>query len=271
MISALILAHILTTNTVAAAQPVLLRYKFHPGQSRTYKMSMDMDMKMDMGGQKMPVKMDMSSVTKQTVKSVNSSGSAAMSVSVVSQSMVMKMNGQERPMPIAANKEAAKLTMSPTGTVSGIDLGKNAPASNPMGMMGGGNALSSLQMTGALPSQPVSVGSHWATTANLMGGNLQMTSHLDKVATEGGHTIAYLSCGGDVDMGKVLGAVGGANGLSGAGTMKSDIHYRFDVTSGSVLDVHGVMNMNMNMSSAKAAKGAMTMSGVMHLKMNLVQ
>jgi len=104
-----------------------------------------------------------------------------------------------------------------------------------------------------------------------MGGNLQMTSHLDKIATEGGHTIAYLSCGGNIDMGKILGAVGGSSGLSGGGTMKSDIHYRFDVTSGSVVDMQGVMNMNMNMASAKSAKGPMTMSGIIHMKMNVVQ
>ena len=63
MISALILAHVLATNSVATPQGILLRYKFHVGQTHRYKMDMDMKMNMTMGDKAMPMKMVMTMLT----------------------------------------------------------------------------------------------------------------------------------------------------------------------------------------------------------------
>ncbi|HEY3781684.1 MAG TPA: hypothetical protein VGL56_11400 [Fimbriimonadaceae bacterium] len=264
MISALILAHVLTANTVAAQQPVLLRYKFHTGQSRRYKTVMDMNMKMNMGAQNMPMKMVMDSIVKQTVKSVDGSGAGHIAIQPISQNSTMYMNGKPTKSPMPSSTKTVNMTMAPDGEVSGLDVG----GSNPMAMMGGGSSASPFAMTGALPSKAVSPGSHWNSSANVMGSGIEMASKLDRIGSVNGHSVAFISASGSMDLGKMLGAIGKGKGVTGSGSINMNLHYRFDITSGCLLDTSGTMTYKMNMG---ASKGSMDMNGVADMKVSLVQ
>jgi hypothetical protein len=229
-------------------------------------MDMNMNMTMNMGAQVMPMKMVMTMLTKMTVKSIDSSGAAKIASEVLSQDTSMVMNGKSSKMPGSATKGSATMTMSPEGKVSGVDLKQGA--SNPMSMMGGTGSAGPLQMAGTLPSKPVSPGSHWSSSGNVMGSGMDMSSTLDKVATVNGHTIAYVTSSGTMDLGKLLGSVGKSKGVSGTGTVGAHVHYGFDVTSGYMLDTTGTMTYNMNMGTSQ---GSMKMKGTGDMKLNLVQ
>lgn len=80
----------------------------------------------------------------------------------------------------------------------------------------------------------MSPGSHWRGQVGFFEFALDTTVNLDKLATEGTHTIAYISAKSKFNLGDALGE---PHKKPSKDLMNGSFQYRFDVTSGRILSM----------------------------------
>ena len=260
---------------MAQGHSVLLRYKFHAGQTHSYRMKMAMKMGMNSTGKEAPMmNMDMVSSIKMLTKSVLPDGSGRLTVTTTPPKMTM--NGS--PSPIGGQTPATTMTcvISPLGKMSGANL------SGAQSMPGMGMAMdpSSLQVSYVFPKEPVHVGSHWVSTVSMAQfGKIQMNNSVASISQSGSRGVEVkIHSSGVVDMGAMIKRM--TQGKTNAqipdmkGNLTMTMNYVFDVSQGLIrnMDMAAHYGVDMNMPSQKGANpGHMHMSGVMTGGMSLIQ
>lgn len=241
---------------------VLLRYKFHTGQTIKYAMNLNMRMLMNIGGKGMPMNVASANVNTETVKSVGRDGTALLDMKVANAKSTM--NGKPSNLMSTANVTGGSLRMSPRGDVSDI----NVPSAR-----GSASNLGAMQMSGQLPSGPVHAGSVWTSSFKIPQlGATTMRNRVERVSRSNGKTLVFIGGQGTMDLGKLAGVFGAAKGLKG-GAGGANIKYEmiFDATAGllrsSVANVN--YSLKMKMGSGAQAK-AITTSGTQKMTMTLL-
>lgn len=178
-----------------AQEAVTLRYKFMPGQTRHYKMTMTMNTTILTGqsGAGLPMNMTMTTTLNQTVKSVRPSDGAATVVAQL-EDMQMTMNGKETSLPAAQQAPMRKpftSVMLPTGKVLSMQI----PSMPSAGMAGMDFSKGLFNSTVSFPVAPVKVGDTWPGSAasGMVGMKMLMASTLTSLETKDGSQDATIS------------------------------------------------------------------------------
>lgn len=253
---------------VPDAAGVTLRYKFTPGQTRTYKFSMDSDGMLTGGpnGQGFPIQQHMDAILRQTVKDVRASDGAA-TVQVGYDTLTMTMNGQALP---AQNTDAMKqvgtLVMLPTGKILSFTSANTAGA-GPFGNM---NNMFQNMNTSTFPDGPVKADDKWDGTMALAAMGLKATASNTVVSVDT-HTAHYTTVlKGTMDSGAAPPTSNApALPLTIAGTLDGASDQTFDVAAGALTTQTGTVNLDLTMSPKAAQGAAAPAMGPMKLKMKV--
>jgi hypothetical protein len=249
--------------SMGSPQSVLLRYKFAPGSSHTYSIKINVNMKIGMGSQTMPMNVASDATVRMTVNKV-ANGVADITSEVLKQSSTT--NGRTSNAP----KSSSHVRMTVKGESKGMQIAQ--PVNSPMDM----SSLQSLQSGNILPEGPARVGSSWHSPVSLgKGSAANMTSHLDKIGQSGGNTLAYISVKGTADVASLFGAMLSKipGGVKADGTMKFDIHYVFNATKGMIQSQNSNTTYAMKMRLQKPPKGSpgnMNMAGGQTMTMQII-
>lgn len=142
-------------------QSVLLRFKFRPGESLTYKTVVESGEGEERGSEEYKSSQSCSSEVKELVKSVSPAGTANLSLTLFAVGVSGTKRGRRSLDSGPKLKEPFNLTLSPIGEVGGRDV--------PVGMMGGGSRLSLDNMMATYFFQSVPVASLQVVTAFRQG------------------------------------------------------------------------------------------------------
>lgn len=267
-------------TAAATAAPVTLRYKYTPGDVKRYKMIMDMNMAMNMGGpnaagaQAMPaLAQHMVMAYDTTVQSVNPADGSATLTEHITQ-MTGTMNGQ--PIPgmgamVDAYKGGFTVVMSPAGKMLSMQLPAAIASKMPAGM-----DLSKMgsMAPATLPSFAARVGDTWQdnTTMHLFDqvpgmSAMQMTvfSSLAGISADA-HPVAGIH---QAYEGTLNGAAptGTAVKVNMTGQFHGDNLVKFDIDNGSVAAQDGTVTMNANVTAPQMAAAARPMQMQMRMQM----
>lgn len=243
------------TSAPPDASAVTLRYKFTPGQTRRYKMTMTMNDTTLTGqsGADVPMNMVMTMTMKQTVKSVRPSDGAATIVAQL-EGMEENFNGKAYHLPAAMQakmKHPFTTVMLPTGKVLSLQIPLTSSAGIP-GMPGGdfGNGyISSV----TLPDTPVKVGDSWpgSVASSMAGMQTLVSSTLAGLETKGDAQLATI----DSKMsGKINNTSSNKNmTVRMAGTFTGSGTQVFDATVGALVSGSMVDNADMTETFHPAA------------------
>ena len=244
-----------TAAPASAAQPVLLRLKFTPGQTLYYSMTTDTNGTILTGqsGAGMPIQIHMQMLMHQTVKDVRvSDGAATLDVGI--DTMTMGMNNQTMPMPpekLAQMKTIGTMVILPTGKSLSFTPSPGLSAAGPMpGMdMTHINAMGSL---GQFPDASVKAGDTWksAVATGMMGMQVASAFSLTGLDTTGGTTVALIkqTINGTFDTSAANGAASPAPaGMAMKGSVSGTGTLRFDVDAGAVAGQTSHVSVTMTM------------------------
>lgn len=259
LIVALPLAASAQTTPVPTSPPVALRYKWTPGEVRSYKITMDMNIAMTMSGLGpkapglMPPMIGHTVMTYDlTVQSVNPADGSVTLTEHITQ-INATLNGKSVPgmgAGLDASKGDVTLVMSPLGKVLSMHLPAATAGKLPPGMDFSkiGEATSA-----TLPSFPAHIGDTWqdSTTmhlpAQIPGMAALQTTVFSTLAgiSKDAHPIASIS---QTSQGTLNGAIpaGAAGKLDMTGQFQDNTLLKFDVDNGSVTGQDGTMTMNTN-------------------------
>jgi hypothetical protein len=245
------------TPVLGAAQTVLLRLKYTPGQTLYYRMNIDTVGTIFTGqsGAGMPLNQHMSMLMHQTVKDVRVVDGAATLDSGID-SMTMTMNGQAFPMPaetMASMKNIGTMVISPTGKTLSF-----TPSSAVSGMAMPGmdfTKMSSMSALGQLPEAAVKAGDTWnsAVSMGILGTSVAAHFTLGSIDTTGGKTVALVNqtTDGTFDTSTTKG-VTGPMGMKMTGKANGTGVLHFDVDAGAIESQTSKIGITMNMTQPGA-------------------
>lgn len=256
----LVAAYLVTTIAVASPNSVLLRYKFHKGDSHLFNIRINMHMNMSMGEKSSATNMVMAGSATQTVQSVSADGSGNIAFKG---DVTVTLNGK----PVSSDtKSSGTMKISPTGHVTNVAGGTRS------------SSLSGMTAMVNFPKEAVHVGSQWQSSVVLpssiggpAAGGLTLTNKVVKIASSGGKTLVYVHGYTNLDMGKLMSSMGKGKlpeGTNATGNMAMNMDYIFDATAGLLKEQNGNANYNMRF----AGNGqSMSMKGVMKMSVSLAR
>ena len=168
-----------------AAGGVTLRYKYTPGQTIHYKLTVDVNGTItDPNGTGIPMKQHVDVTLHQTVQSVRASDGAATLATQID-SLAFTMNGRNIPLPPQAQqqfKQPYTSVMTPTGKIVSFQSPTGAT------LPGTGFGMSDIQNLRALPDQAVGVNDDWLSTyaSAALGLTARTRYTLTKISDDGG-------------------------------------------------------------------------------------
>jgi hypothetical protein len=257
----------------AQAHSISLAYK----AGNTYKYSLHMGLKYTVGAQgtSIPVDLDLSAKEAVTVKSVDSSGTADLSVDVSGVSMKMSVNGTTNTT-TTTTTSTVEMKIASDGHIVSINGSAFGSSSLPGASGSQGGLVSAI-----LPDGPVKPGDTWTKTfeePNPFGvGSVQVTSKNkylrdEKVGSAGtavveskitanlNMTIDGSSMGGSgTSLLPSTGGAGGVQGISIVGTSTSDVTSWIDTSARRVAKTHSTGSVDgtvtVNMSAGVTTPG----------------
>jgi len=246
--------HAQTPPPAALSGPITLRYKYAAGETRRYKLTLDMDMTMHRASTSSaarplpPMRQHMEMLYSQTVQSVRPDGAATL-VGHITQ-MTATLNGHALPLPKAMTGAYAgsfTTVMSPTGKLLSMALPPSVQGKMPRGIdiskMGG-------MAPASLPDKPVRVGDTWRGAADLgqmfgsavpgmPGMQINVVSSLARVEPGG---IADIRQQLEGTIGSTLPA-GNAGSVKMRGRITGDTLMKFNVKAGEITGKGGTTHM----------------------------
>ena len=265
------------TAAPAATAPLILRYKFSPGQTLRYKLTVDSTGTLRMAtGTTMPLKQHMEMTMRQSVTDVRASDGAA-TLSLGLEAVSGTMNGQALPPQAtqAMQKDLGTMVLSPTGKVLSFQ------AQAPQGglAMPGMDMKSMAQGRTVFPDGPVKVGDTWksAITSEAVGMTMHTVSRLKSLDTSGGGSVAAIGQGisGTFDMTppvpKAAPGDPAAPTTTITGTMTGSDTLKFDAAAGAVDGETSAMQMLLTIANhPPAAAGTPPPPTLTKLRMHIV-
>ncbi len=259
---------------VAPAPSYTLRYKFTPGQTLAYKLTMDASGTITggPGGQSIPLQQHMTMTFHQTVSDVRATDGVATVVTkfdtmdaTLNGQPLTNINAQTGPL-----KDGITATISPTGKTLSVKANGADAANPPMGM--DFSKLGTFQGTAQLPDAAVSIGDNWKGTMDLTsalgsqmsGVQAALSSTLNGVNTTDGKTIAGI---GQTTTATINSPGGDAAPMKSEGSMTGTGTLKFDMDGGSVISQVNAAKLDMTLTP-KAAAGAAP-SGPLHLNFQI--
>ena len=177
------------------AQAVTIRYKFTPGQTQRYQMTMTMQglVRTGQSGAGVPVNTSMRMIYRQTVQSVRPSDGAATLVGQIEETHLLSQGKEMQ------TSDAQKAQMSHTFTTQMLPTGKMLSADlsglGPSNLPGLDMSKGLFSNVSFLPDGPVKVGDTWrgAGMASIAGMQMGYVATLTGLTQKNGATLASIA------------------------------------------------------------------------------